>query len=131
MKSIRPIFACLVILGLATRSAALATGPFYAHGKLDLIPPSDPLGIFEALGLSDNQDLRAASSAFTYRFDAGNSSKGAIIWGPSANAALFSLAVINAFIPRWLPKNVSRVLNGQGHPGGMGVSTFAGEYHDP
>ncbi|MFI5362366.1 MAG: hypothetical protein ACHQ49_10385 [Elusimicrobiota bacterium] len=46
------------------------------------------------------------SGGFGLRF--GGESTGWSLFGNSVEGALFSLAVINAFIPRWLPKGTSR-----------------------
>ena len=58
--------------------------------------------------------------AFSYRFDgSGGMSRGEFIFASSANALLFSLAAVNAFVPRWLPKGAPQRwgLNGQGRTG--------------
>jgi hypothetical protein len=54
------------------------------------------------------------------------------IFGSAAEASLFSLAVINAFVPRWLPKGMARSmdLNGTGgrSPSDVGVDDYGMGY---
>ena len=50
------------------------------------------------------------------------------IFGSAAEGALFSLAVINAFVPRWLPKGMSNGLNLNGtggrSPSDVGIDDY-------
>jgi hypothetical protein len=56
----------------------------------------------------------------------GGPASGWDVFGNAAEATLFSLAIINAFMPRWLPKGMSRTLNGTGgrSPSDVGVDEY-------
>jgi hypothetical protein len=54
------------------------------------------------------------------------------LFGSAAEGTFFTLAVINAFVPRWLPKGVSRGLNLNGtggrSPSDVGVDDYGMGY---
>jgi hypothetical protein len=62
----------------------------------------------------------------------GGPTSGWSLFGSAAEGAFFTLAVINAFIPRWLPKGTSRGLNLNGtggrSPSDVGVDDYGMGY---
>lgn len=71
-------------------------------------------------------------SGFGVKF--GGPASGWEIFGGAAEGTLFTLAVINAFVPRWLPKGMARRmnLNGTGgrSPSDVGVDDYGMGYSE-
>ena len=69
-------------------------------------------------------------AGYGVRFD--GTSSGWAVFGSAAAGALFTLAVINAFVPRWLPNGAARSLNLNGtgghSPSDVGVDDYGMGY---
>ncbi len=115
----------VAMLAAPGASAQTADAPtlWVAKTKLDL-----PLAVPLMKPGADGNEL--AYSGVGVRF--GGPASGWDIFGNAAEATLFSLAIINAFIPRWLPKGVSRTLNGTGgrSPSDVGVDDHGMGYSE-
>jgi hypothetical protein len=107
------VFSSILVVAMSLVPAARAQPA--EEPTLSLPDSKLDLQIFTPAVKTDRMSEQPYAYGFGARF--GGPASGWTLFGGIAEGALFSLAVINAFIPRWLPKGAARRLNLNGTGG--------------